>query len=325
MAIELQSIPFTSIPMTTVHWVFATLFLSLSAASMFAFGLRALKAKGQPHATLDNLVDRINAWWLIVATLGLAFAFGRAGVIICFALLSVLALREFASLTFSKRSDHLALALCFYVALPVQYFLIWIEWYSLYTIFIPVYGFLLLPVVAALRADTERFTERVATVQWGLMLCVFSLSHVPALLSLELDGFEGRGELLILFLLIVVQSSDVFQYIWGKLFGKHKVAPTLSPSKTWEGLLGGLLTATLLGAALYQITPFSPLQAGLIALMINLMGFFGGLVLSGIKRDHGAKDWGSLIQGHGGVIDRLDSILFAAPIFFHVLRYAFRS
>ncbi len=131
--------------------------------------------------------------------------------------------------------------------------------------------------------------------------------------------------MLILFLLIVVQASDVLQYIWGKLLGRHKLAPALSPSKTWEGLIGGVLSATVLGALLHPLTPFSVGQAAAIAFMINLMGFFGGLVLSGIKRDHGAKDWGSMIQGHGGVIDRLDSILFAAPVYFHVLRYVFQD
>jgi len=311
--------------MSEITMIFGYVFVALGIATGIAWLMRWRIARGTRHPVLDNLMDRIEAWWIIVILLGIAFALGRVGVLVLFGVLSLLALREFATLTYTKRSDHLALALCFYVALPVQYFLVWIEWYSLYTIFIPVYGFLLLPIVAALRADTERFTERVATVQWGLMLCVFSLSHVPALLSLELRGFEHGGPMLILFLLIVVQSSDVLQYIWGKLLGKHKLAPELSPSKTWEGLIGGVLSATAIGALLHPLTPFSAWQAAGIALMINVMGFFGGLVLSGIKRDHGAKDWGSMIQGHGGVIDRLDSILFAAPVYFHVLRYAFRD
>jgi phosphatidate cytidylyltransferase len=175
--------------------------------------------------------------------------------------------------------------------------------------------------VAALRGDTERFLERIAEVQWGLMICVFCLSHVPALLTLPVPGFEGRQLLLVAFLILVVQASDVLQYVWGKLLGRRKVAPLLSPSKTWEGLIGGAGSATLLGAGLWWITPFTPLQAGLMAGLVTLMGFCGGLVMSAIKRDRGVKDWGHMVEGHGGVLDRLDSVVFAAPIFFHLTRY----
>lgn len=309
--------------MSTTLQLFLGIFAVLGFASAVALTLRYTVAKGQPHAVIDNLNDRINAWWVMVAVVGLAFAFGKAGVIVLFALLSLLALREFVTLTYTRRSDNLALALAFYLALPVQYLLIWIEWYGLYSIFIPVYGFLLLPIVAALRADTTHFLDRIATVQWALMLAVFCLSHVPALVTLQIPGFGGREILLIAFLVIVVQSSDVLQYVWGKLFGKRKVAPSLSPSKTWEGLIGGVLSSTALGAALFWITPFTPLQAAAIAFAINVMGFFGGLVMSAIKRDHGVKDWGHLIAGHGGVLDRLDSVLFSAPVFFHIVRYGF--
>ncbi len=309
--------------MSTTLKLFLGIFAVLGFASAVALTLRYTVARGKPHAVIDNLNDRINAWWVMVGLVALAFAFGKTGVIVLFALLSLLALREFVTLTYTRRSDHLALALVFYLALPVQYLLIWIEWYGLYSIFIPVYGFLLLPIVAALRADTERFLERIATVQWALMLAVFCLSHVPALVTLQIPGYGGREILLIAFLVIVVQSSDVLQYVWGKLFGKRKVAPSLSPSKTWEGLIGGVLSSTALGAALFWITPFTPLQAAAIAFAINVMGFFGGLVMSAIKRDHGVKDWGHLIAGHGGVLDRLDSVLFSAPVFFHIVRYGF--
>ncbi|WP_296409068.1 phosphatidate cytidylyltransferase [Zoogloea sp.] len=153
------------------------------------------------------------------------------------------------------------------------------------------------------------------------MICVYCLSHVPALLTLDIAGYAGRNMLLIVFLILTVQSSDVFQYVWGKLIGKRKVSPAISPSKTVEGLVGGVLTSTAVGAALWWITPFTPLEAGLIALVINVMGFFGGFVLSAIKRDRGVKDWGAMIEGHGGMLDRVDSISFSAPIFFHIVRY----
>lgn len=295
--------------------------LVLVIASAVAAVLKWRVAKGQPHGVIDNLVARINAWWVMVLVIGLAFLFGKAGVLVLFFLISFYALREFLTLAYTRRGDHLAIAMCFFIVLPVQYLLIWIEWYGLYSIFVPVYAFLLLPIIAALGADTKRFLERSAKVQWGLMITVYCISHVPALLTLQIPDYANRNLLLIAFLVIVVQGSDVLQYIWGKLLGKRKVAPELSPSKTWEGLVGGVASATLLGAALHWITPFTFWQAGLIAFVICLMGFFGGLVMSAIKRDRGVKDWGHMIEGHGGMLDRLDSVVFAAPVFFHVTRF----
>jgi phosphatidate cytidylyltransferase len=293
----------------------------LIAASVLGFVLERRYAAEAPNPTIANLNGRIKAWWWMVALIGLSFLAGKAGVIVLFALASLAALREFITLTPTRRGDHMALAVAFFVVLPLQYCLVWIDWYGLYSVFIPVYVFLLLPIVAALRQDTEDFMGRVAEVQWALMICVYCLSYVPALLGLRISGYEGRNLLLIAFLVLVVQSSDVLQYVWGKLIGRHPIAPLLSPSKTVEGFVGGVASATLLGAALWWITPFSPWQAGVVALIINLMGFCGGLVMSAIKRDRGVKDWGWMIEGHGGVLDRLDSVVFAAPIFFHLTRY----
>lgn len=280
------------------------------------------RARGDaPDPVIENLVARINAWWAMVALLAIAMFFGRAGAVILFALLSFAAMREFLTLTAKSRADHYALAGAFFVVLPVQYSLIWIGWYGLYSIFIPVYAFLFLPIISALRGETENFLTRVSETQWGLMICVFAASHVPALLTLDIPGYEGKSILLIAFLVVVVQGSDVLQYVFGKLFGRHKIAPVLSPSKTWEGFLGGVISASVLGALLWWMTPFAMWQAFLMALLIAIMGFFGGLVMSAIKRDKGVKDWGHLIAGHGGFIDRLDSVVFSAPIFFHVVRY----
>jgi phosphatidate cytidylyltransferase len=179
-----------------------------------------------------------------------------------------------------------------------------------------------MPALTAIRGDTSRFLERVSEQQWGIMLSVYCISHVPALVTLPIPGNEGRGLLLIAFLIATVQGSDVLQYIFGKLFGRHKVAPTVSPSKTWEGLIGGIASASLLGAGLWWLTPFSPVEAGTLAALASVMGFFGGLVASAIKRDRGVKDWGHMIEGHGGMLDRADSLVFAAPVFFHIVRYA---
>ena len=293
----------------------------LVVASAIGFVLQRRYAAAGPNAVIDNLNSRIKSWWVMVIAIGVAFAFGKAGVIALFGFASFTALREFVTLLSTRRSDHLALVIAFFVILPAQYYFIWIEWYGLYSIFIPVYAFLLLPIIAAARGDATDFMPRVAGVQWALMICVFCVSHVPALLTLTIPGYEGRQLLLIAFLVLVVQSSDVLQYVWGKLLGRRKIAPLLSPSKTVEGFVGGVLSATAIGAALWWITPFSPWQAAAMALVINLMGFFGGLVMSAIKRDRGVKDWGQLIEGHGGMLDRLDSVIFAAPVFFHATRY----
>ncbi|TPQ32596.1 MULTISPECIES: phosphatidate cytidylyltransferase [Cupriavidus] len=294
----------------------------LLLASLMTALLRWRVAGGAPHAVIDNLAARVSAWWWMVAVLGIAFAMGRTAIIVLFGLLSFYALREFITITTTRRGDHRAMVAAFFVFLPCQYILVYIGWYGLFSIFIPVYAFLILPILSALSSETTRFLERCAGVQWAVMICVFCISHVPALLTLPIPGYEDRNLLLIAFLVIVVQGSDVLQYVWGKLFGKRKIAPLLSPSKTVEGFVGGVASATALGASLWWITPYgSPWMAGAIALVIALMGFFGGLVMSAIKRDRGIKDWGHMIQGHGGMLDRLDSVVFAAPVFFHLTRY----
>lgn len=301
-------------------WVIGGIFAFLGVASAIGWWL----GKRTPSPSIDNLNARIKAWWIMVVVLGVCFVSGKVATLILCAVLSFLALREFITLTPTQKGDHLALCLCFYIAIPVQYYLIGIEWYGLFVIFIPVYGFLLLPAITALAGDTSNFLERSTKIQWGLMLTVFCLSHAPALMLLNIPGYEGQNLMLLFYLLLIVQMSDVLQYVFGKLFGKRLLAPQVSPSKTVEGLIGGGLSATVLGAALYWITPFTPLQAAGLSAMIVMCGFLGGLALSAVKRSLGAKDWGQMIEGHGGILDRLDSVVFAAPIFFHVVRYNFQ-
>jgi phosphatidate cytidylyltransferase len=295
----------------------------LVLASVIGAVLKFTVARGGPHAVVDNLNSRVIAWWMMAVVIGLALFVGKTGIFVLFAFISFIALREYATLAPTRRGDHWALLVAFFIVLPFQYFFIWIEWYSMYTIFIPVYAFLLLPLLAAVSGDTRNFMQRAAMIQWGIMLAVFCISHVPALLSLDIHGYEGRNAFLIVFLILVVQLSDVMQYVWGKLFGKRRIAPNLSPSKTLEGFVGGVASATAVGAALWWITPFSWWQAALIALVICVMGFVGGLVMSAIKRDRGVKDWGAMIEGHGGMLDRVDSVCFSAPMYFHVIRYFF--
>jgi len=302
-------------------WITAGIAGILVFASVVGACLKFLLARGAPHPVIDNLNARVKAWWMMVIVIGLALFAGKTGVIVLFAFVSLMALREYITIAPTRRGDHWALVLSFFVVLPFQYGLIWIEWYGMYSIFIPVYAFLVLPILASIPGDTRDFLQRSATIQWGLMVSVFCISHVPALLTLGIPGYEGRNAFLIVFLILVVQLSDVLQYVWGKLLGRTKIAPELSPSKTVEGFVGGVASAVAIGTALYWMTPFSIGEAALVSLAITLMGFLGGLVMSAIKRDRGVKDWGAMIEGHGGMLDRLDSVCFSAPIFFHIVRY----
>ena len=314
--------------MSAIHktyWMIGGIASLLLLASIVGWILARRTTTESGRAVVENLVQRVNAWWAMIAIFVVAVMLGRYVTLGLFALISFFALREFTTLTPTKPGDYYALLLSFYVVLPVQYVLIGMEWYALFSIFIPVYGFLILPAFAALGQDVDKFLERVAKVQWGVMITVYCISHAPALLVLDIPGYteSGHNVLLLLYLLLVVQISDVMQYVFGKLFGKTKIAPVVSPSKTVEGFVGGAASATLIGAAMWWITPFTPLQSAGMAFVIVLMGFFGGLALSAVKRSLGAKDWGTMIEGHGGMMDRMDSVSFAAPIFFHGTRYFF--
>lgn len=307
-------------PSQKLAWVFGGIVALLVLASLIGWLLQQRKG---PTEVIRNLNARVNAWWVMVAVLAACFWLGPLATLLVFAFISFFALREFITLTPTRASDHKPLAVAFYLLVPLQYGLIQQEWYGLFAIFIPVYAFLGLPAIAVLAGDTEDFLERTTKIQWGVMLAIYCISHAPALLILNLRGFQGQGALLLLYLMLVVQISDVLQYVFGKLFGRHKLAPKVSPSKTVEGLIGGGLAAVGVGTALWWITPFTPLQSAAMSLIIVICGFLGGLVLSAVKRSLGAKDWGRMIEGHGGMMDRMDSVTFAAPVFFHIARYYF--
>lgn len=304
-------------------WLMGGITAILVVASMVGSLLDHRVKSENRRAVIENLNARVRSWWIMVVVFAVAFLIGKIATIILFAFVSFFALREFLTLTPTRASDHRALSLAFFVLIPVQYYLIGIDWYALFAIFIPVYGFLLLPSLSVLADDVEHFLERNAKIQWGIMVTIYCISHVPALLLLDIPGYSGQNALLLFYLLLVVQASDVLQYVFGKLFGKMKIAPAVSPAKTVEGFVGGAAGATLVGAGMWWITPFTPLQAAGMAFVTVLMGFLGGLVLSAVKRSLGAKDWGTMIEGHGGMMDRMDSVSFAAPIFFHLTRYFF--
>lgn len=305
----------------TMHYLLGGVVALLLVASLAGWMLSRRVTSEQGLETVRNLNARIRAWWVMVAIFAVAFLFGKGMTIILFALVSFYCLREFYSLTPTHPSDHPAMAAAFYVFLPLQYWLVWVDWVTMLTVAIPVYAFLALPVLSMLRGVTADYLQRVAKIQWGLMLAVFCISHAPALLMLDLGGHEPLY--LLFFLVTVVQLSDVLQYVAGKLVGRARLAPNVSPSKTLEGLALGGLAATGVGAALWWITPFSPLEAAAMAAAIVVAGALGGLVLSAVKRSLGAKDWGAMIRGHGGALDRMDSVTFAAPLFFHLTNYFF--
>lgn len=287
--------------------------------------MRRRVGAGVNREMVDNISSRIRAWWVMAAVFAVSVTTGAAGSILLFALISLLALREFVTVAPTRPSDHRALFWCFFIVTPVEYALIWIGWYGLFSILIPVFVSMLVAVRTALAGDTERFLERTATTQWGLLICVYFVSHVPALLMLRIPSYEGQNAKLIFFLVLVVQISDVLQFVWGKTIGRRRIAPSISPNKTWEGFIGGALSATVVGTAIWWATPFALLQAAAMALVITAMGFAGGLIMSAIKRDRGVKDYGALIDGHGGILDRIDSLCFAAPVFFHLTRFFFAA
>lgn len=297
----------------------------LVIASVVGWILHLRVKEDNKRKVINNLNARTRSWWGMVIIFTLTLYWGRSATVLLFLALSFLALREFITLIPTRRSDHRALFWTFFIILPLQYLLVGIEWYGLFSIFIPVYAFILIPVRKVLAGETHDYLASTARIQWGLLVFVYFISHMPMILSLPIPGYEGKNSALLFFFVLTAQLSDVLQYTWGKLFGKRAVVPLLSPNKTWEGLIGGVASTVIIVSLMWHVTPFSPLQAGIMALLVCAAGFMGGLVMSAIKRDIGVKDWGSSIAGHGGFIDRLDSLCFAAPLFFHLTGFFFGS
>lgn len=306
-----------------LSWLLGGTLALLVIASFIGWVLAKRAASDSAKATVANLNARTRAWWGMVAVFAAALAVGPVGTALMFFFSSFMALREFITLTPTRPADHRTLFWVFFIITPLHYYFLATDWYLMFLILIPVYAFLFVPMRSALAGDCENFLERTSKIQWGLMICVYCISYAPAILWMDLPNWPQQRAKLLFWFITVVEMSDVMQYVWGKTCGRHKIAPTVSPGKTWEGFIGGGLTTTALGAALWWATPFSPLQAAAMAALVVTMGFFGGLVMSAIKRDRGVKDWGGAIAGHGGFMDRLDSLAFAAPVFFHATCYFF--
>lgn len=278
--------------------------------------------RAKPDKDFTELAARVRAWWFMAAIFFAAVAVSNRISVVFFAFLSFWALKEFITLLRTRPADHKALVLAF-LAVPVQFLWIDMKWYGMFIIFIPVYMFLIVPIRLILSKETSGFVASASQIQWGLMAFVFGLSHAAFLLTFgpTKAAPAANGRTMLLFLVFIVEMSDVLQYVWGKSLGRHKILPTVSPNKTWEGLIGGIASVLLLSLLLRFLTPFTIPETLLVSFLIAISGFFGGAVMSAVKRDFGVKDFGALIPGHGGMLDRVDSLCYAAPLFFHYVRY----
>lgn len=303
---------------------FAGLVVLFTAATVLGTWLAGRTQDAVRLAWIGQMNARIRAGWAVVFLFAVAFTVGGGALLVFFAIASFFALREFIALTPIRASDHPALVLAFYVVIPVQYLLIAADWYAMYAVFIPVYVFLILPVVMALRQDTEHYLVRIAKVQWGLMICVYCVSHAPAIATLQLKGFEDGSALLLLYFLLVVQMAELLAVIASAAIGRTPLKS--NPNKSREGVLAGGAGAVLIGTLLFWMTPFAWWQALLMSVAIVVAGFMGGLVLTSVERSLGARVWtddGVLLTR--GMLQRLDAITFAAPVFFHLALYFFAA
>ena len=270
---------------------------------------------------LKEVEMRIRSWWVMFIIFTFALIIHSTISLIFMALLCFLALKEYFSLIPFNRAHRLVLFWA-YMTIPIQFSLIYLGWYGMFIVFIPVYMFLLIPIQAIIVGETKNFLRSIATVQWGVMLMVFGLSHLAFLLVLPGREESVAGAGLVLFLVVLTQANDVAQFIWGKMLGKKKIIPKVSPNKTWAGFIGGVLTTTVLAVILAPlITPFSLLASIIAGLYIGLTGFIGDVNISALKRDLNIKDTSAIIPGHGGILDRVDSLTYTAPLFFHFTRY----
>lgn len=327
---------------------------SLVIAQVVGYFLRRQPETTWNPAVIRAFTLRLRSYWMMCAILTSAILFRTPeATVVLFFCVSFWALREFITLTPTRMGDHRALFWVFFVFAPMQYFFVsrlstdpqsaasqsylapllpfdptTVDWYEVFFIGVPVFGFLFIPARIALAGDSKRFLERAAKTQAALLICVYALSYAPALLYLDLKTSSGTDWLggnagVLFFFIVLVQLGDLLQYAWGKFIGKHVIAPEINANRTWEGFIGGVLSTTMLGTILFWATPFGPGEAALMSLVIAIMGFGGTMTLSAIKRDRGVKDYGTLVRGHAGVLDRIDSLCFAAPVFFHLTRAFF--
>ena len=292
--------------------------LAILVFSSVVLGIWGLFSKSK---MLTELKTRTKSWWIMCTLFITATIISNVITYVCIGFLSFAALREFYSVIKLRKSDRAGMLWC-YLAIPVQYYLAYRGWYELFIVFIPVFMFVWIPFILVLQGETKMIMSSMAGLPTSLMLCVFGLSHMAYLISLpEIDGFSAGGKGLLLFLIFITQINDVMQFIWGKLIGKHKILPKISPNKTWGGFIGGLISSVFIGYLMSFLTPLNHWQVIVVSFFIAGVGFVGDVVVSAIKRDMGVKDMGQAIPGHGGVLDRIDSLALTTPIFFHLVYF----
>jgi len=293
--------------------------VALCAAGTLA---AAVLPRVRPGHDYTNLGQRVNSWWVMIALLAAALFLGWQTTVALFAVISFLALREFLSLAPARREDRLVIAGA-YLAVAINYGFIAINEYGIYLVFIPVYCFMAVPFLMALIGQTRRYLTTAATFHWGLVTCAYALGFAAFLMRTPpTDPMPAGPAGLVFLLLFATEANDVAQYVWGKLLGRHRITPAVSPNKTWEGFIGGWATTAVV---IWLVGPiFAPLAGwplAIMALTLPLAGFAGDVTMSAVKRDIGVKDTSGLIPGHGGMLDRADSLTFTAPLYFHLLAY----
>ena len=308
-----------------VALLFVTLFglLLLASMAMAVYTLREVAQAGRERN--EHLQRDLRAVWIGASVFWLAWMSGPVGATVAFGVFSFLALREFITLVHTRRGDHRSLILAFFVALPLQYLLVGLRSFDLFTVFVPVYVFLAIPVAGALAGDPERFLERNAKIQWGIMVCVYGLSHAPALLLLDLPGYAGRGAFLLFLLVMATGAAQIVQALASRELRRRPVARQIDRSLSYRAFALGVLAAALVGAVLFWITPFDPLRAAAMAALAGGCGNVGEFVMRALKKDAGVRYWGnrSSVTGAVGLLDRVAPLCFAAPIFFHAVRWYF--
>jgi phosphatidate cytidylyltransferase len=308
-----------------VGLLFVGLFGVLTLATLFAFARTLRDASPQQHALQERLARDLRAVWIGAVLFWVSWAAGPFVSTPLFGLVSFLALREFVTLTHTRRGDHRSLLLAFFVVLPVQYVLVGTRLFNAFTVFIPVYVFFAIPVISALANDPLRFLERTAKIQWGITVCVYGMSHTPALLLLDLPNWHERGAFLVFYLVIVVATAQLAQELASRRLRRRPVARAISRSFSWRAWGVGVAAAAAVGALLYWTTPFKPLPALAMGAIAGATGTLGEFVMQALKRDAGVPNWrgSASVTGAVGLLDRVAPLCFAAPVFFHSVRWYF--